>query len=190
MKARTYTIDGQRDIPLLIDDQGLAEWHESREHLRLSGYPDRPPDYDTPTMRYWVRHPNEASTFAGFVDERDPSSLVPYEMYSITPDGMLGIKLIAACKEGEVHPQQVQVTVRFQQDDGLFETVLEVTKPIDEWHAMVRSATQLAIVMASGDREKVHIMYTSPADCREALAAEREVRDAINEWYAQQGPVH
>ena len=42
-----------------ISDEGFAEWARDREVLRQQGYPDRPPDVDTETLRAWLPHPGE-----------------------------------------------------------------------------------------------------------------------------------
>jgi hypothetical protein len=37
-----------------VDDRAVAEWLPERARLRHRGYPDRPPDVDTPTLRAWL----------------------------------------------------------------------------------------------------------------------------------------
>lgn len=53
-----------------ISDEALAEWVANRERLRAQGYPDRPPDVDTPKFHVWRQpagEPVEAPDGAGFV---------------------------------------------------------------------------------------------------------------------------
>ena len=42
-----------------IPDSAIVEWLVERERLRSCGYPDRPPDIDTPTIRAWLPRPGE-----------------------------------------------------------------------------------------------------------------------------------
>lgn len=42
-----------------ISDEGFADWLMNRDRLVEQGFPDRPPDVDTPTLRFWVQHPGE-----------------------------------------------------------------------------------------------------------------------------------
>jgi hypothetical protein len=42
-----------------VSDASVAEWLSERPRLRAEGYPDRPPDVDTATMRAWVARPDE-----------------------------------------------------------------------------------------------------------------------------------
>jgi hypothetical protein len=44
-----------------IPDAAVAEWLAERAGLRRRGYPDRPPDIDTPTLRAWVPRLGEAT---------------------------------------------------------------------------------------------------------------------------------
>lgn len=37
-----------------VSDAAVSEWLTQRDSLRTSGYPDRPPDVDTPELRAWV----------------------------------------------------------------------------------------------------------------------------------------
>jgi hypothetical protein len=37
-----------------VSDAAVAEWLPERARLRHRGYPDRPPDIDTPTLRAWL----------------------------------------------------------------------------------------------------------------------------------------
>ena len=37
-----------------VSEAAIAEWLPERAHLKRRGYPDRPPDVDTPTLRAWL----------------------------------------------------------------------------------------------------------------------------------------
>jgi hypothetical protein len=58
MPYRTYRVlsqDGQPETFVVrVDDRAIAEWPPERAHLKHRGYPDRPPDIDTPTLRAWL----------------------------------------------------------------------------------------------------------------------------------------
>ncbi len=43
-----------------ITDQAVMAWLSERSYLKARGFPDRPCDVDTPTMRLWVEHDGEA----------------------------------------------------------------------------------------------------------------------------------
>lgn len=47
-----------------VSPAAVDEWLNIRERNRVSGYPDRPPDVDTPLQRAWIAHPNEVNKFA------------------------------------------------------------------------------------------------------------------------------
>jgi hypothetical protein len=51
-----------------ISPRGVAEWLNDREGLRIAGFPDRPPDVDTPKLRLWAMRPGEEH-FPYFVSE-------------------------------------------------------------------------------------------------------------------------
>jgi hypothetical protein len=44
---------------VVISDQGVADWLRDRDHLKVQGYPDRPPDYDDRKQRFWKPRPGE-----------------------------------------------------------------------------------------------------------------------------------
>ena len=45
---------GRRDTFVTrLSDQALADWEAERTELAAKGYPDRPPEIDTPTTRGW-----------------------------------------------------------------------------------------------------------------------------------------
>jgi hypothetical protein len=67
-----------------VDDRAVAEWLPERARLRHRGYPDRPPDIDTPTLRAWLPRPGEQAgeqALRGFRDratrvESDESGII------------------------------------------------------------------------------------------------------------------
>jgi hypothetical protein len=44
-----------------VSDAAVAEWLQERAGLSQRGYPDRPPDVDTPTLRAWLPRLGEAA---------------------------------------------------------------------------------------------------------------------------------
>jgi hypothetical protein len=42
-----------------VSDEATIAWLAERAYLKKRGYPDRPPDLDTPTVRMWLARPNE-----------------------------------------------------------------------------------------------------------------------------------
>jgi hypothetical protein len=80
-----------------IPPSAVYEWLNIRERNRVIGYPDRPPDVDTPLLRAWVSHPNEINehtikaaskwskqfqiyTFCADISEAEVKLLVSYEI--------------------------------------------------------------------------------------------------------------
>lgn len=42
-----------------VSDEATIAWLAERHYLKRKGYPDRPPDVDTPTVRLWLARPSE-----------------------------------------------------------------------------------------------------------------------------------
>lgn len=63
-----------------INDAGVAQWLNVRPRLRTLGFPDRPPDVDTPDTRVWLRHPGEVGQF---FDDQDSSALEMGEVFFV-----------------------------------------------------------------------------------------------------------
>ena len=63
MPYRTFRVlshDGQPETFVVrVDDRAVIEWLAERAELRRRGYPDRPPDVDSPTLRAWLPRPGE-----------------------------------------------------------------------------------------------------------------------------------
>jgi len=47
-----------------VSDEAVIAWLAERPYLRSRGYPDRPPDVDTPTVRLWLARPRWRSPCA------------------------------------------------------------------------------------------------------------------------------
>jgi len=47
------------NVMVRISDAAVAEWITERADLKRHGYPDRPPDVDSPTLRAWLPRPSE-----------------------------------------------------------------------------------------------------------------------------------
>ena len=65
-----------------VDDRAVIEWLAERAGLRRRGYPDRPPDIDTPTLRAWLPRLGE-QTLPYFRDQ--PARVVRGESGIIFP---------------------------------------------------------------------------------------------------------
>src|SRR3990170_7630913 len=53
------TARGPETFHARIDDRAVGAWLAERPRLRACGYPDRPPDVDTPTLRLWLPRAEE-----------------------------------------------------------------------------------------------------------------------------------
>lgn len=90
--ARTETVWSR------VSDEATIAWAAERHYLKERGYPDRPPDVDTPTVRLWVARPSERALpyFRGRAAEVDTAEAFP--VFSISwaaPDGS-GAKVIVS----------------------------------------------------------------------------------------------
>lgn len=74
-----------------VSPEAVDEWLGVRERNRVSGYPDRPPDVDTPLTRAWISHPNEVNKFTIKVEEARST----FPVYSLACDMPLAeVKLL------------------------------------------------------------------------------------------------
>lgn len=73
---------GRETFVTRISDEAVQEWLDKREHLRNRGYPDRPPDIDTPLTRSWIAHPHEKTK----IEMEVANSEIPasYPVYSLS----------------------------------------------------------------------------------------------------------
>jgi hypothetical protein len=90
-----------------IADAAVATWRRERPHLRTQGYPDRPPDVDTPTLRAWLARPGEQQLpyfrdHAGSTSEvRDPGTFPAYMAVWSSPYGTARL-LVTGYADGEL----------------------------------------------------------------------------------------
>jgi hypothetical protein len=86
MPYRRIRLPADNDLPktvmVRVDDRAVIEWLTERAELRRRGYPDRPPDLDTPTLRAWLPRLGEA-TLPYFRDQ--PARVVRGESGIIFP---------------------------------------------------------------------------------------------------------
>lgn len=54
---------GYETFVVRVPTSAITEWLDSRDRGNYIGYPDRPPDVDTPLVRGWIQHPNESDKF-------------------------------------------------------------------------------------------------------------------------------
>ena len=63
MPYRLITLPAENGLPetvmVRISDAAVAEWLLERADLKRHGYPDRPHDVDSPTLRAWLPRPGE-----------------------------------------------------------------------------------------------------------------------------------
>jgi hypothetical protein len=80
-----------------IDDAALQQWERNRRSLRAGGYPDRPPEIDTPNARMWNLDGGRALPIdlEGAVHTLgvDTTALAIGTWRSSTPGGEVGLKL-------------------------------------------------------------------------------------------------
>lgn len=186
MKARTYMLDG-RPIPICISDEAVREWEAVRElNQRTSGYPDRPPDVDTPTVRAWVIHPGETGYQAPVEDggsasynDAEADWSTPYETLVFVRPGSLSVKFLSGTRDDE--PGFIITKVRFEQKGGGFTDYATYRMPPDQWEEMKRFATDACV------KQGGKVLYTGPNDFAEMLDSYPEIEKAIAEWYRENG---
>ena len=86
-----------------VSDEATMAWLAERHYLRKKGYPDRPPDVDTPTVRLWLARPSEEDLpyFRRQVYEAPLGGSFP--VYTITwhaPDGSGAKYLLTGLLDG------------------------------------------------------------------------------------------
>lgn len=114
-------VTGQvEQFTVTITDDGIREWLAEREQLRVKGYPDRPPDRDTETLRVWEQHPGEAdldyfrtTQRATYVSELDPATLLDPNFHGLwrwdLPDGG-ALMVFAFERDGRMHLTEKSVS--------------------------------------------------------------------------------
>ena len=70
-------------FPVCVDDEALRDWERHRVRLAAAGYPDRPPEFDSPHLRAWSRVPGTPArvgpgdaALSGFRLSADPTARV------------------------------------------------------------------------------------------------------------------
>lgn len=58
-RVRIHNGDETETLWSRVSDEATIAWLAERAYLRSKGYPDRPPDVDTPTVRLWLARPSE-----------------------------------------------------------------------------------------------------------------------------------
>ena len=58
-QVRVITGDKTETVWSRVSDAATMAWLAERPYLRKKGYPDRPPDVDTATVRLWLARPSE-----------------------------------------------------------------------------------------------------------------------------------
>ena len=64
-ECRTWqTVNPAREVfPVCVSDEALREWEHHRVRLAAAGYPDRPPEFDSPNLRAWSLVPGTPIRF-------------------------------------------------------------------------------------------------------------------------------
>ena len=133
----------QECFPVRVSDEALREWEHHRVRLAAAGYPDRPPEFDSPNLRAWSLVPGTRMRFdpaeaarAGFCLGADPEARAVGTWRSST--GELGAK----------------VTVG-RRDDGTF--TLDLVLETLTWH----SAQALRVADAEEARAVIESLDTT-----------------------------
>jgi hypothetical protein len=85
-----------------IPDEAVVSWLSERERLAASGYPDRPPDVDTPHLRLWVPHLADAA-LPYFRDRERMTARGEFPVYTATwhrPGGPVVKVLLSGLDDG------------------------------------------------------------------------------------------
>lgn len=166
---------GQRTETLWsrISDEATMAWLAERPYLRSRGYPDRPPDVDTPTVRLWIARPSE-ERLPYFRDRVREAAGGTFPVYSVSwqaPDGS-GAKVVVTglpdgsllsrvMLEDESGTRTVDKAHRYPPEDD----------PDDIWDAVTRI---VGFIDAFGGWEGEPLM----TDYADFLALEAEVEAA------------
>ena len=171
---RPYVLDG-KVIPVFITDEAIAEWEQARARLLIDGYPDRPPDVDTPTTRCWRVHPGETDDGPTPVEIDDGSS--PYGSMVVDWPGNANVKMLVTSHDGELSLQ-----IRMGMPDGGYtdKTPPRAITPA-QWETM--KSDMLAATVAKG--YPIEGVMITTADDFEAIKTQWDDLDAaIAKWYA------
>jgi len=87
---------GGETFVVRVPASAITEWLDTRDRGRYIGYPDRPPDVDTPLLRGWIQHPNETAKFNYLASTVDDQAVFP--VYSISCDWLSPINTVVEAK--------------------------------------------------------------------------------------------
>jgi hypothetical protein len=115
MPYRDFILPDGSKVRTRVSDEATLSWYKDRDELRSKGYPDRPPDSDTDTMRAWC---GPLSLKPKDVEVPRTSS-IPIGHYALTlGEGMPTFKvLITSLMPGEGW------YVRLKMESGIAETM-------------------------------------------------------------------
>ncbi len=110
MPYRPISLPSENGLPetfvVRVSDAAIAGWLLERTDLKRHGYPDRPPDVDSPTLRAWLPRPGEQDHpyFAGRSPAR-PAGESIWPIYTAVwhaPDRATTKVLISAAGDGAI----------------------------------------------------------------------------------------
>jgi len=110
MPYRSISLPADNGLPetfwVRVSDAAVAEWLRERDRLRALGYPNRPPDVDTPTLRAWLPRLGELDHpyFAGRTTARPlAESITPiYTAVWHAPDRATTKVLVSGAGDGAI----------------------------------------------------------------------------------------
>jgi hypothetical protein len=168
---------GKETFVSRISQEALDEWAEVRERNRVIGYPDRPPDIDTPLFRAWIAHPNETNYFG--VVQSEFGDVFP--VYSISTEVLIGlpveIKLLVSFRTEE----QEYVFRRIARTlEGVTIGDVEDTVPLEDGPYILDAQIELFAEKFVKENDPVPFISTyfdSEATMQEAKLAEEELKE-------------
>jgi hypothetical protein len=95
MPYREIFLEGETFV-VRVPASAITEWLGSRDRGRYIGYPDRPPDVDTPLLRGWIQHPNETAKFNYLASTVGHQEVFP--VYSISCDALGPLSIVVEAK--------------------------------------------------------------------------------------------
>ena len=168
-----------------ITQEALDEWLEVRERNRNIGYPDRPPDIDTPLFRAWVAHPNETNQF-GIMQSEFGDTFPVYSMSTETPIAGL--------------PVEVKLLVAFRMDtqEYIFRRVartfngitigdVEGTVPIEDGPIVLDLQIELFAERFVNEGDPIPFISTY-IDSEEAMQEAKIAEEELREYYGDTKP--
>jgi hypothetical protein len=88
--VRITTGDKTETLWSRVSDEATIAWLAERHYLKERGYPDRPPDVDTPTVRLWLARPSEEALPYFRRQALEGGSSASFPVYTVTwhaPEG-------------------------------------------------------------------------------------------------------